>query len=736
MIAKHLKSILPWQYIGSLCLVVVVVGEVAGFWSLRLMDRLEWLSYDARVQATLIGDEDPSIVLIDLDERSLNEIGQWPWPRHQVAELTQILFDEYGISILGFDIVFAEPEGNLLAQQWGQLQERYPDLPPSPDVESGDAVLARTLMDYPVVMGYYFQSRAGESDPPSTGSLPAPLQVDADQEIVEALPWPRPERFTGNLTELQYAAMGGGFFDNPFVDADGVFRRVPVLQYWEGGLYANLPTAMIYTLFGQPPVSLQVAKGGGVLQLEAIDIGGFEIPVDARGGALVPWYGPRGHFTYISAADILHRRIDPQALEGALAIFGASAPGLMDLRSTPVASVYPGPEINASMLAGILHQSYKAEPPYSLAAALLILSTVGILVTLVFPRLNAVAIVVVSTALIAAHSGLNFWAWQQDWVLPFASGVLLLLVLSLWHLTMNFWRESRQKSWVTERFGQYVPPELVDEMVHTPESFGLEGEQRELSVLFSDVRGFTSFSEGIAPDELTNVMNRLLTPITEAIHQHRGTIDKYMGDAVMAFWGAPLADGDHARHSLEGAFAMLQALEEINKEFTAEGMKALAMGIGINSGSMNVGNMGSEFRMAYTVMGDNVNLGSRLEGLTKAYGVDIIVSETTAAAVPDWACRRIDRVKVKGRTAPISIFEPIGPADSLSTETRQWLQQHDLAMEAYSAQRFDQAHDIFTATLAEHPNDSIARLYLQRIEHYQSSPPGPEWDGVWTHTEK
>ncbi|WP_041725860.1 CHASE2 domain-containing protein [Desulfurispirillum indicum] len=730
------RKLLPWQYVGSLCIVLALLGEMAGFWTLRLMERLEWLSYDLRVQATLIGDKDPSIVLIDLDERSLSEIGQWPWTRHQIAELTTILFEEYGISILGFDIVFAEPEGNLLAQQWGQLRERYPDLPPAPDVESGDAILASALATYPVVMGYYFQSQAGDSDPPSSGALPIPLLVDAEPEIIEAVPWPRPERFTGNLADLQHAALGGGFFDNPFVDADGVFRRVPVVQYWEGALYPNLPTAMIYTLFGQPPVTLKVSEGAGIIQLETIELGGFEIPVDARGGALVPWYGPRGHFTYISAADILFRRTDPRALEGALAIFGASAPGLMDLRSTPVASVYPGPEINASMLAGILHQSYKAEPPYTLAAALLVLGIVGGLSTLLFPRLQAVSIVASSALLAAIHTGLNLWAWQQNWVLPFASGLVLLLLLSLWHLTMNFWRESQQKSWVTDRFGQYVPPELVDEMVHTPESFGLEGEQRDLSVLFSDVRGFTSFSEGIAPTELTNVMNRLLTPITKAIHQHRGTIDKYMGDAVMAFWGAPLADAEHARHSLEGAFAMLQALEEINREFTAEGMKALAMGIGINSGPMNVGNMGSEFRMAYTVMGDNVNLGSRLEGLTKAYGVNIIISEATATAAPDWACRCIDRVRVKGRTTPISIYEPIGIHIELSSETKEWIKRHEKAMNAYAQQQFRQAYDDFSHISHDYPTDNVARLYLERIDHYLAEPPGPHWDGVWTHTEK
>ncbi|SFC33546.1 adenylate cyclase [Marinospirillum celere] len=725
-----------WQYLVSIFILVLVLGEMAGFWPVKGVQRLEWLSYDLRVQATLSHEEDPSIVLIDLDERSLAEKGQWPWPREVVAELIATLFLDYQIDLLGVDIVFAEPEGNQLALQWQQLREKFPELPEESPLPRGDALLAEVISHFPVVTGYYFQSSVTEQDPPSIGQLPAPVVVDADSELLASLPWPKPERYTSNLDVIQQEAWGGGFFDNPFVDDDGVFRRVPVLQYWEGGLYPNLPLAMIYQLLGEPPIQLDIAEGGGMQQLEGIDVGGFKIPTDARGGALVPWYGGRGHFTYVSAADVLAGRVDPAKLEGTLAIFGASAPGLMDLRSTPVASVFPGPEINASMLAGLLHQSYRAEPAYTNAAGVLLLGTLGLVITFAFPALHAVAVLVVSLALMAIHLGINFWAWQAGWVLPVASGLLLLILLAGWHLAMNFYRESREKGWVTERFGQYVPPELVEEMVDSHESFGLEGEERELTVLFSDVRGFTSFSEGIAPAELTGVMNRLLTPITQAIHAHQGTIDKYMGDAVMAFWGAPLKDEKHARHAVDGAFAMLKALEEINEVFTAEGMKPLAMGIGLNTGYMNVGNMGSEFRMAYTVMGDNVNLGSRLEGLTKPYGVKIIVSEMTAVAAPEYTYRRIDKVRVKGRSEAVTILEPLGLSSELTQETRSWLERYEKAMDTYHRAAFGQAKIQFEALKKERPEDSLPDIYLDRIAHYQAEPPGADWDGVWTHTEK
>ncbi|WP_114416866.1 CHASE2 domain-containing protein [Marinospirillum perlucidum] len=733
---QRIYTLKNWQYLVSLLLLLLVLGEMAGFWPLKAVDRLEGLSYDLRVQSTLSYEKDPSIVIIDLDERSLSELGQWPWPRVVVAELIQTLFLDYDLGLLGMDIVFAEPEGNQLALQWQALQQQYPQLPTDPPLPAGDRILAQVMANFPVVTGYYFQSRVKETDPPSVGQLPPPIAVDADPQLLASLPWPRPERYSSNLDILQDAALGGGFFDNPFVDDDGVFRRVPVLQYWEGGLYPNLPLAMMYQVLGQPPLQLDIAEGGGVPQLEAVDVGGFKIPTDSRGGALVPWYGERGHFTYVSATDVLHGRVDPSKLEGALAILGASAPGLMDLRATPVASIFPGPEINASLLAGILHQSYRAEPAYSLAAGLLILGVLGLLITFIFPRLKAIAVLVVSLVLVTVHLGINIWAWQEGWVLPLASGLLLLILMAGWHLAMNFLRESREKGWVTERFGQYVPPELVEEMVDSHASFGLEGEERELTVLFSDVRGFTSFSEGIPPAELTGVMNRLLTPITKAIHANQGTIDKYMGDAVMAFWGAPLQDEQHASHALDGAFAMLKALDEINQVFTAEGMKPLAMGIGLNTGFMNVGNMGSEFRMAYTVMGDNVNLGSRLEGLTKAYGVKIIVSEMTAKAAPEYAYRRLDKVRVKGRSEPVTILEPLGLETSLQAEDRDWLQKHEAALEVYHQARFTEARQLYQKLQADYPQDSLPGVYLDRIDHYLEQPPGEDWDGVWTHTEK
>jgi len=719
----------------SLAVVVWLLGEQTGFWPSNILQRLEWIAYDERVNRTLDGVKDEGVVIVDIDESSIQRIGHWPWARSTLAELTHKLFNDYDIQLLGLDMVFAEREGDALEERWQALVREFPQLPDRPTVPAGDDLFAEALMNYPVVTGFYFQQSA--SSLPSTGLLSEPLMVLNAEEDYLQIPFLKPSRYTANIETLQAGAWAGGFFDNPMVDNDGVIRRAPLVQLYEGELYPSLPLAMLGTVLGFPPVELDIIEGGGVLQLEGIDLGGFYFPTDPRGGALVPWSGPREHYTYVSAADVLSGDADTDILNDAIVLLGTSAPGLMDLRSTPVGGVYPGVEIQANLLSGMLQMNFKQEPGYSVAITALGILAFGLLFTFLYPRFRALAILVVSGLLLSLHLWLNLYAWNGGLVLPLASGVLLIVLLTGWHLAMNFLRESAEKRQVAEQFGRYIPPELVSDIVKTPEAQDMVGQEKELTVLFSDVRGFTSFSEQIPPAELTDVMNRLLTPVTQAIHANRGTIDKYMGDAVMAFWGAPLDDPDHPLHAVEGALAMQDALDQINREFEAEGKQRLAMGIGVHTGVMNVGNMGSEFRMAYTVLGDNVNLGSRLEGLTKNYGVEILVSETTVEKLNetahDFVFRTLDKVQVKGREAPVAIFELMGHRNEHLVEKAA---SSDAGIKLYQQQKFEKALRAFESHLKQFPNDKLAQLYIERCRQYLETPPPKDWDGVFVHTTK
>jgi adenylate cyclase len=331
----------------------------------------------------------------------------------------------------------------------------------------------------------------------------------------------------------------------------------------------------------------------------------------------------------------------------------------------------------------------------------------------------------------------NLSVWQYaNLVLPLASLLVMISLIYVINMSYGFFVESRGKRQLAGLFGQYVPPELVDEMSKNPEAFSLEGESREMTVLFSDVRGFTTISEGLDPKQLTKLMNEFLTPMTHIIHHSRGTIDKYMGDAIMAFWGAPLADADHAKHALKAALDMIDALAKLQQDFAAKGWPPINIGVGLNSGLMTVGNMGSEFRMAYTVMGDAVNLGSRLESLTKNYGVHIIVSEFTKELVPDFIYRELDVVRVKGKDKPVTIFEPVCEEEKLDKQTKDSLKLYREALKLYRNQNWDLAEMQLINLQKLEPQRYVYEMYIKRIAYFRQNPPGSDWDGVFNYETK
>ncbi len=707
------------------------VLHATGILPLEFVQRIENYLYDVRVETMMPRVVDPRVVIVDIDEASLMAEGQWPWPRQKIAALNDALFDNYGIRALGFDVLFAEPERNaelrlideLAAGPLAGNTERLVQLEAIRHRHEGDRILAESLIARDIVLGYVFKQHPGSSERAASGDLPAGISFDDAR--IDAHGWLRPGGYAANLSELQQSAAAGGYFDTPLTDDDGVVRRVPLFQYHDGRLYESLSFALARLAKDSPPVQFAFGAGESA-RLAYVQVGATRVPVDAQGAVLIPFRGPLGSFRYVSATDVLNGNAPADALAGVIVLVGASAPGLQDVRAVPVAKEYIGVEAHANLVSGLLDGTIPYRPQRSALAELAALIIIALATALLLPRLAPLAGFALFLALIAAAIAVNLLLWARyGVVLPLASLLVFTAIAALLQLTWGYFTATRRRQRLSRIFGQYVPTEVVSELDSGGAEVSLEGESREMSVLFSDVRGFTTISEGLGPRELTQLMNEFLTPITAAIHRHRGTIDKYMGDAVMAFWGAPLADADHARHAVLAAHDMVAEMRALKPVFQQRGWPAIEIGVGISSGEMNVGNMGSKFRAAYTVLGDTVNLGSRLEGLTKTYGVNIIVSEHTAKLAGDLPFRELDRVRVKGKQEPVAIFEPIDAAGLHAAR------RFSEALACYRTRDWDGAETLVTELDAMTPH-ALYKLYLGRIRHFRASPPPPEWDGVFT----
>lgn len=722
----------PRWLVALLIIGIFLLHPLTQFGQSALLSKLEAIAFDTRLKYTLPRQGDPQVVIIDIDEASLAREGRWPWPRDKLARLTRQLFDRYQVRAVGFDVLFAEADRSSgidvfdgLAQ--GELKddarfnevlrERRPEL-------DFDAQFANALRGRPVVLGFGFTEL-----PQQKGTLPAPLFRTGD--IGLGLIKIQPEvGYAANFDPLAQAAAGSGHVD-PVFDADNVVRRVPMLKLYDGGYYAALSLAICRVVLEAKTV---MPKFGPDDNLEALDVGGLAVPVDEHGFALVPFRGPEKTFRYRSATDVLAGTATAD-FAGAIALVGTTAKGLQDLRPTPLAPDFPGVEIHASLVAGMLNGDFKSVPPNANAVEAMIMVLAGMFFVFAIPYRHPLINTLGAVLVIAGVIGSNLWLWtKHNEAIPLAATLTMLVVLFGWNMLAGFMREKRKIRQVSDMFGEYVPRQRVEQMVESGERYSMAGESRELTVLFCDVREFTALSENLTPRDLSAMMNAYLTPMTSAIHQYRGTVDKYIGDSIMAFWGAPVPNDNHARDGVDAALIMLEKIPALTRDFARRGWPELAIGIGINTGAMNVGDMGSEFRKAYTVLGDAVNLASRLEGLTKEYGVGLIIGEDTRRAIPEMICREIDRVRVKGKVAAVTIYQPLGRTigRDLGDELAEW----DSALAEYRDGKFPEAELAFADLARAHPAQKLYALYRGRCAGYRIDPPAPDWDGATTFVTK
>ena len=542
-----------------------------------------------------------------------------------------------------------------------------------------------------------------------------------------------------NILPIEQAAAGRGLFSiNP--ERDGIVRRVPVVMEAQGILVPSLTMEMLRVVTRSGAILIRTDEAG----VRSVAVPGLEVPTD-RNGQFFIHFNRHDPERYLSAVSVLHGDVTPERLRGRLVLIGTSAVGLLDIKTTPVEPAMPGVEVHAQILESVLTKSLLTHPGYAIGAELIAAVVFGLAIIIAAPMLPALVVVALGALLIAGFIGLAWYFFIEhrlliDFTYPLLSSWLIYLVLTF----VNYFREQKQRQQIRSAFGFYLSPPLVEQLAKSPEKLVLGGEERRMTILFSDVRGFTTISEHYKddPQGLTTLMNRFLTPLTNAIIERKGTIDKYIGDAIMAFWNAPLDDGDHEANACDAALAMLERAEDLNIELKREAAAnggvymPLRIGIGLNTGPCVVGNMGSDFRFNYSVLGDTVNLASRLESRTKDYRLSMVIGSRTAERAKDrFATMEIDLIQVKGKKQPEVVYTVIGRAEL--NDDPQCSELRDLnakMLETYRRQCWDEALALIDRCRKAASGFGVAGLYdmyAERIEAYRADPPGADWNGVY-----
>jgi len=735
---------LRWTLGLLLTALAVTYGQV---WSGDSVERLDGFldGLRMRVERPVL---DRRIVIVDIDDKSLAQIGRFPWPRTVLADLVKRLTSHYHAGAVGFDVSFPEEDNSsgfqvlegLAHGPLGHVQGFQRELDALRPAMDYDGLLAAAMRGQRVVLGY--------SVSPTTvkGKLPPPEFTQDSLNGREALAYSS-RGYEANIARLQDAAAGAGIF-SVLTDPDGVIRSSSLLMRLGDGYYPSLAlaTAKVYLkaravapLFDSTADSLSQGErdtAGVERLLMFLPQRAIEIPLGEAMTSTIEYRGrggpAGGAFRYVSAVDVLTGAVPRALLENTIVLVGTTAPGLQDIRVTPVSAEYPGVEIHANLIKSILDQRFKTRPHDAAMFESLLALAFGLLLALALAVLAPLRAMLLTGLVLGAAVALNLYLYRQlDLVLNGAALLLLVGALFVLNVAFGYFFEVRKGLALVSRFGEYVAPELVAEMAENPASYTMDGESRELSVMFADVRGFTTISESLDPKTLREYINQYLTAMSADIRDgHRGTLDKYIGDAVMAFWGAPVAFGDHAYRAVATALRMQDSARRLNDSFGARGWPALAIGIGVNSGLMHVGDMGSAVRRAYTVMGDAVNLASRLEGITKVYGVGVVVGQATRAAAPQFAYRELDLVQVKGKHEPVAIFEPLARCEDIDAATTATLAEWHAALALVRARDWDGAERAIAVLLLGDPGRRLYALYLERIALYRANPPAPDWGGV------
>ena len=647
----------------------------------------------------LRGEKKPSdnIVIVDIDEKSLQFLGQWPWSRDVIARIIENLTAAQ-VGIVGLDIIFAEADNSSPSKVLKRLGLGYENVP------DYDKVLATVLQHSLVIGGYMFdfQQKIQRGVEPNI----AAIIIQKNFKNREYLP--KAQGIISSIEVLQKSLYSSGFF-NTIPDSDGIVRSTPLLVRYKENIYPSLSLEILRLVYGTNKISIDYTEAG----IADITLGNISIPTDRFARLSINYYGRAKVFKYISAVDIYENKFDKKAIAGKIVLIGTSAGGLLDLRATPYESTYPGVEIHATVIENVLKGDFISHPSWIEGANISIIFIALLVMFLLFFYFGALVSAVLSTIAISVFIYISYYIFISEGIIinviyPLGSLILLYMILS----SLRYIFESQQKELVKAKFAKKVSASVAEELIRQGDKDILEVHEREVTIFFSDIRGFTSISEELSdPKILINYLNLYMTPMTDIITKNKGTVDKFIGDAIMAYWNAPLDVKQHTDKALESALKQIKELKNLNGVLQEKKLPNIDIGIGINSGLVVVGEMGSYGRSDYTIIGDNVNLASRLEGLNKVYGTNIIISEFTKEKLTQkYFLRYLDRVRVKGKQKPVRIYEVLLEEDEMA-------QKYSIAQEKYIHAEFHEAQVLFEELYA-FKEIKLYALYIERCKYY------------------
>lgn len=736
----------------SICFIIVTIALY--YLKLPFLELMELDTYDLRFAYRGTLKPGNEIALIVIDEKSLDEIGRWEWPRSVLTELIHKL-KKCNAKVIGLDLTFPEPDQHSELKTLTAIrdearkheitsQEFYDALSKKSALADTDGTLARTMKEADnVVIGYFFHREKEISKDSSrndaqfeeyTSKFAYPFYTQPSiSRKVQDFPMAEAQSLQVNLPSFTAASKLSGYF-NIIPDDDGVLRTIDLVTRYKDHFLIPLSLQVLRHYLDYPEVELKFHEGG----IEKVRLGDIDIPCDFEGKMLINYRGRSKTFKYYSFTDIIHDRIPPQVFTDKIVLVGVTATAIYDIRITPFDKVFPGVEVHANVIDNILRSDFLFRSQWVRLMDIFIIIAMGLFIGFMLPRFKAIPGAFFITMifvfyLFGACLIFNHYHLLVSIIYPVIVFLLTYSAITVYHYMI----EEREKRRIRATFQHYLAPSVVEEILQDPEKLHLGGEEKELTILFCDIRNFTTISERLSPGQIEQLLNEYLTVMTNVVFKYNGTLDKYMGDNIMAFFGAPLKQPDHHLRACLTASGMIDELKVLQQEWRKRGLPPLNSGIGINSGPMVVGNMGSDSLFDYTVIGDNVNLGSRLEGLNKQYGTNIIVSEYTYHHVKDeFNFRELDLVLVKGKEKAVKIYELLRKEDIPLEWKERFLKPYEEGIKKYRNREWMKAIEEFSIALKAFPNDTISRLYIKRCEECKETPPPDDWNGIYRFKEK